>query len=144
MGFRQNWSEKSCCNPKWTIGTISYQLVPANFWTHQLTVWLRKLLNKTFRWYYIALHAFSRNIDFMSPKSRKRDQKPKKLSADADFPFWFVATLSSHWYQDGIKILAQSPEPVWLLKSFDRYFFYRYANSKIATSLKNFFKRLIF
>ena len=71
--------------------------ISANFYTHQLSVWWRKLLNTIFRRFYVALHAISRNIDKMSPKSWKGDQKSEKLSAD--FPFFqfsFVATLS-HW-----------------------------------------------
>ena len=57
-----------------------------------------------FRRYYIALHAFSRIVDLMSPKSRERNQKIKKLSGD--FPFFlfsFMATLS-HWYQGWVAV----------------------------------------
>ena len=40
----------------------------------------------------------------MTPKSRKRDQKIKKNSADFQFfQFSFVASLS-HWYQDWVKV----------------------------------------
>ena len=57
-----------------------------------------------FRRYYITLHTFSRNIDLMSQKSRKRDKKIKKNSAYLPFfQFSFVATLS-HWYQDWVKV----------------------------------------
>ena len=70
----------------------------------------KKLLNRIFRRYCIALRAFSRNIDMMSSKSRKWDQKIKKISAA--FPFFqfsFVALLS-HWYQ--INIGAKRPQHV--------------------------------
>ena len=72
---------------------------------HSIARRSRKHLNKIFRLFYMALHAFSRNNDMMSSKSRKRDQKIKnKMSANFLFcQFWFVATLS-HWFQSWVKV----------------------------------------
>ena len=56
---------------------------------------------KIFRRFYIALHAFLRNIDTLSPKSRKRDEK---ISADLPvFCFW-------PFYPTGIKIELEHAE----------------------------------
>ena len=81
---------------------------------------VKKLLTHVFRRYYEALHAFPRNFDLMSQKSRKRDQKIKKLSADFRFfHFPIVATLS-HWYQVWIAAALSCFEPClkWSLFRF--------------------------
>ena len=93
---------------EWTIGTNSYQLVSANFWTHQLTVWWRKLSNKIFRRYYIAFRTSSQNIDMMASKSKKWDQKIKKMSAG--FPFCRFPLCP--FYPTGIKIGSERPQHV--------------------------------
>ena len=101
--------------------------------TSWLTVWQRKLLNGIFRRYYIALHAFPRNFDLMSPKSRKQDKKSKKigcrfyvlpvsvyghsiplvsrLGQSGPRIFWIMLKCSQK--HEACKVLAQSPEPVW-------------------------------
>ena len=51
------------------------------------------------------MDTFPWNIDLMSPKLRKWDQKTKKNRAQ-NFPFFqfsFVAILS-HWYKDWVKV----------------------------------------
>ena len=78
-------------------------------WCDFVPISLCKFLNAPadliFRRYCIALHALSQNIDMMSPKSRKQDEKIKR-KLNADFPlfqFSFVATLPTR-YQDWVKV----------------------------------------
>ena len=71
---------------------------------------VKKTLDQIFRRYYIiALHAFSRNIGMLSPKSRKRDQKIKKNSAQI---FRFSSFRLWPFYPTGIKIGSKWPQHV--------------------------------
>ena len=107
--LHQNFAQRFCGLTVELNGTRSlilngrqYDFVPANFWIHQLTVWYRKLLNQIFR--RIALRAFSRKIDLMSPT---------KLSAEFRFFQFPVVASLSHRYQDCVKAALACFETRW-------------------------------
>ena len=67
----------------------------------------RKLLNSIFRRYYKAFGVFSRNIDMMSPKSRKWEQKFKKNWVQI---FHFSSFRLWPFYPTGINIGSKRPQ----------------------------------
>ena len=108
-----------CTWIKWTIGSISYQLVSANIWRHQLTVWWRKRLNKIFR-----LHSIARiftdcwlDVSKMKKKTGPKNQKKyvRKISV---FPVFFCG----HFIPPGTR-LGQSDHSMFsnMLKCSQRH-----------------------
>ena len=83
---------------------------------------LSKLLSKPadrivkkslFRQYYMALHAFSPNLDMLSPKSIKRKPKIKKNQRRFSFFLFSIMVTLSHWYQDWVRVAIAYSETCW-------------------------------